>query len=181
MLYGKRIRLRPLDWDDLDVLQKWYEDPDVSYWASGSHPDTLYSRYALEEQYERESHSEIIGRFIIETLDKEPIGLISYKSTNRQIQSVMIGIFLGEKDYWGQGYGTEAVRVFLRYLFEQWNYRRVELETWTGNERAIRTYTKCGFQIEGRLRDGFYVAGQYYDRILMGILRSDYEQIKHTW
>lgn len=181
MLYGKRIRLRPLDWDDLDTLRRWYDDPEVSYWASGAHPDTLYSRYALEEQYEREARSDSIGRFVIETLDGELLGLISYKNVNRQVHSVMLGIFLGEKEYWGKGYGTEGLRVFLRYLFEQWNCHRVELETWMGNVRAIRSYEKCGFQIEGRLRDGFYVDGQYQDRIVMGIIRQDYEQIKHTW
>jgi RimJ/RimL family protein N-acetyltransferase len=170
-----------LDWGDLDILQKWYEDPEVSHWASGSHPDTLFSRYALEEQFEREARSDSIGRFMVETQNEIPIGLISFKSTSWQIRSVVIGIFLGEKEYWGHGYGTEAVRIFLHHLFEQCNYRRVELETWTGNARAIRTYEKCGFQIEGRLRDGFYVDGQYQDRIVMGILRNDYEQIKNTW
>lgn len=181
MLYGKLTRLRPLDWEDLDLLLTWYEDPDISYWASGAHPDTLYSRYALEEQYERETRSDSIGRFIIETLDEIPIGLVSYKNTSRQTRSAIISIFLGDKEYWGHGYGTDALRIFVRYLFEQWNYHRVELETWIGNQRAVRTYEKCGFQIEGRLRDGFYVSGQYQDRIIMGILRADYEQIKHTW
>lgn len=181
MLRGKLVVLKPLEWEDLEQVHTWYQDPEVLYWSSGNHPDTFFSRYDLEEQYEREARGESIRRFMIETHDGTQLGVISYKNMNRQIHSVMIGLFIGEKEYWGKGHGTDAVRAFLRYLFHQHNFNRVELETWAGNERAVRTYEKCGFQIEGRIREGFYVDGQYCDKLIMGILRRDFDQIKDTW
>nr|WP_267901880.1 GNAT family protein [Brevibacillus parabrevis] len=62
----------------------------------------------------------------------------------------------------------------LRFLFLRLNLNRVQLDTWSGNTRAIRAYEKCGFVVEGRLRQNEYVNGQYYDTIMMGILREEF-------
>ena len=181
MLNGKMTVLKPLEWEDLPILHRWHLDPEVAYWGSGSHPDTYYSIYDLEERYEREARNESVKRFMIYTLDDESIGSVSIRFRDKQAGNGILAIFIGEQNYWGRGYGTDALRVFLEYLFDQWNFHRIELETWAGNERAIRTYEKCGFVIEGRLREGFYVRGQYYDRVQMGILRSDYDALKDSW
>lgn len=181
MLRGKLAVLKPLEWEDLELLHKWYLNPEVIYWASGAHPDTFYTRYELEERYEREARSDNIKRFMIETADGEQVGLVTSKVQDKQVRSATVGILIGEREYWNQGIGTDAMKAFLQYLFDYWNFNRVELETWDGNTRAIRTYEKCGFQIEGRLRQNFFINGEYRDRIVMGIIRSDYDQCKGEW
>lgn len=180
-MHGKLTKLRPIERDDLDLLQKWFLDLEVMYWGGGAYPGLFFSRDQIEERYTEELKNSTKKRFIIETYDGNKIGTIVYKSMNFQLRSAEIGICIGEKEYWGQGYGTDAIKRFLFYLFDQWNLNRIELDTWAGNERAIRTYEKCGFQIEGRLRDGSYVLGEYHDKILMAILKKDFDLIKDTW
>ncbi|GIO70277.1 hypothetical protein J21TS3_50980 [Paenibacillus cookii] len=85
-----------------------------------------------------------------------------------------VGIGIGNKDFWGQGWGSDALKALIRYVFQTMNLRRVQLETWGGNARAIRAYEKCGFVIEGRLREHSYIDGQYVDTIVMGLLREDF-------
>ena len=85
-----------------------------------------------------------------------------------------IGIVIGEKEYWNQGYGTEAIVTVLRFMFTEMNLHRVMLRVFDFNHRAQRCYEKCGFVLEGRLRQSFYHQGQYCDELVMGLLRDDY-------
>ncbi|MFZ0368548.1 MAG: GNAT family protein [Halobacillus sp.] len=82
---------------------------------------------------------------------------------------------MGERDYWGRGYGKDIIYTLLNHLFYTLNLERVQLDTWSGNHQALRLYEKAGFQLEGRLRRNEFVQGSYYDTILMGILKSEFE------
>ncbi|RDY66644.1 N-acetyltransferase [Halobacillus trueperi] len=82
---------------------------------------------------------------------------------------------LGEREYWGRGYGSDIIQTLLKHLFYTLNLERVQLDTWSGNTHALRLYEKTGFQTEGRLRKNEYVDGAYYDTILMGMLRSEFK------
>jgi len=77
-------------------------------------------------------------------------------------------------EYWGRGYGREAVRLILDYAFRVRNFRRVWLETHAANERAIRAYKACGFVEEGRMRQHVWLAGRFVDNIIMGVLREEW-------
>ena len=81
---------------------------------------------------------------------------------------------IGNKTYWGKGYGTDALVTFLRFLFAQWNFHRISLDTWDENIRAIKAYQKVGFKLEGRQREARFVLGNYHDAILMGLLREEF-------
>jgi RimJ/RimL family protein N-acetyltransferase len=82
---------------------------------------------------------------------------------------------VGEREYWGRGYGTEAMRLVLQFAFQELNLHRVSLGVFAYNERAIRSYEKAGFRIEGRLRQGIHRVNQRWDEVVMGILRSEWE------
>ncbi len=175
MLIGDRTRLRPLERQDLPLWQKWMNDPEVMYWASGGYPPmTMFSLDELEKLLERDRGREDAGRYMVETLEGRPIGTVSYREVGAQARACTVGINIGEKDLWGQGYGTDALRVLLRYLFLQWNLHRVELDTWDGNIRAIKSYLKLGFVEEGRLREARFVHGEYRNKVVMGLLRREF-------
>lgn len=74
----------------------------------------------------------------------------------------------------GQGSSTDAMQVMLRFVFEELGINKVELNVWSYNDRARRTYEKVGFRVEGTRRDATFHAGRYWDEIQMGILRSEY-------
>jgi RimJ/RimL family protein N-acetyltransferase len=89
------------------------------------------------------------------------------------------GIGIGEREFWGKGYGTDAMNVILRYAFQELNLRRVTLDTFEYNPRAIRSYEKAGFVHEGRARGYLHREGRRWDLIFMGILREEWLERNH--
>jgi diamine N-acetyltransferase len=89
-------------------------------------------------------------------------------------RSAELGIFIGDKSFWNQGYGTEVMRLLLRYGFSTLNLHRIFLRVFEDNPRAIRTYEKAGFVHEGRLRQGEFHDGQFHDVLVMSVLRPEW-------
>ena len=87
-----------------------------------------------------------------------------------------LGIGLGDREHWGKGYGTDAVQIILRYVFTELNLRRVTLGVFAYNPRAIKSYEKAGFKVEGRLRQYISREGQRNDMIVMSLLREEWLQ-----
>ncbi len=88
-----------------------------------------------------------------------------------------IGIFIGNQQFREKGYGTDAMKVLIDFIFNQTNINRIQLSTYSFNERAYKTYLKCGFKEEGRLRQRIFRNGKYHDEILMGgLLREEYNK-----
>ena len=90
-------------------------------------------------------------------------------------RSAEVGIMLGDKSIWNQGYGTEAMTLLLRHAFRTLNLNRVSLHVYAYNLRAIRTYEKVGFVQEGRLRQAVYKFGKYNDMSIMSVLREEWD------
>lgn len=114
--------------------------------------------------------------FAIETKDGQHIGNIELR-INWVHRCAELGIPIGEKDYWGKGYGTDTVKTLLRFAFELLNLHRVYLQVAEFNTRGIRCYEKCGFVHEGRTRQGRFINGRYWDTLHMGILRDEWNSI----
>ncbi len=85
-----------------------------------------------------------------------------------------VGIGIGERDFWGKGYGTDAMKVILRYAFQELNMRRVSLTTFEYNPRAVGSYEKAGFVHEGQARRFLLREGRRWDLLFMGILREEW-------
>jgi len=85
-----------------------------------------------------------------------------------------LGIGIGERDYWGKGYGTDTMRLILRFAFMELNLHRVTLDVFEYNSRAIRSYEKAGFRHEGRQRQFLFRNGKRWDLLEMGILREEW-------
>ena len=85
-----------------------------------------------------------------------------------------LSIILGEKDAWGQGYGTEAIHLLLDYAFGYLNFHPVAIGVVGFNRRALGFYEKVGFRREGIQRDGYYQDHQYADFVMMSILEDEY-------
>ena len=90
-------------------------------------------------------------------------------------QNFELGIMIGDRNYWGRGYGRDAVKLLLHYGVHYLNGRRIELTTHAKNERAIRCYLACGFVEEGRPRKVVWIEGEYTDLVNMSILREEWE------
>ena len=98
--------------------------------------------------------------------------------TSVRMELILNGTFtIGDKSYWGKGYGKDAINTLLDYAFRLRNVRRVYLTVNGPNERAIRAYKACGFIEEGRLRRHAWSNGQYIDILYMGVMREEWEAL----
>lgn len=174
MLVGERVTLRATMREDLPKIWQFSNDLDVEL-AGGDDPPMPRTFERLVADWEREmakgGRDDVL--FAIE-VDGQFIGQCLLMHVNETARTAELGIAIGDKRYWGQGYGREAVSMLLEYAFRYRNYRRVWLWVHGDNERAIRSYIACGFVEEGRLREHVYSNGRYVDAVYMGVLRSEW-------
>ncbi|MBD1838254.1 GNAT family N-acetyltransferase [Coleofasciculus sp. FACHB-64] len=181
MLKGERLTLRGIRRDDLPKLCEFNNDLAVEL-AGGGDPPIPQSLERLQAEFDQNAAKggrdgtwfaiEADGKFIGQC------GLVGFDIFQGVARVCELGIAIGDKEYWGRGYGREAIALLLNYAFRYWNLHRVWLRTNSRNERAIRCYQSCGFVEEGRLRGHEWYDGSYIDTLCMGILREEWEQIK---
>lgn len=134
-----------------------------------------YKEWFEKDLVEQQKNDELF--FLIRTLEEDlTIGLIGLNGIQWVHGDAWVGIGLGEREYWGEGYGTDAMRILLRYAFEELNLHRLSLSVFEYNSRAIRSYEKAGFVIEGRVLQFLNRDGRRYDMIFMGILRDEWKE-----
>ena len=127
----------------------------------------------MDEMIAETSPSEYF--FTIRTLDENKlIGGMFLEVVDWPGRDSSVAIFIGERENWGKGYGTDAMRLLLQYAFLELNLRRVSLGVFEYNPRAIRSYEKVGFCHEGRMRKYLNHEGKHWDIHYMGILREEW-------
>ena len=128
----------------------------------------------LEKDQEKDSPSSCW--FALRTLDGDDrlVGFIGLEGYSFPHGEAFVGVGIGERKDWGRGYGTDAMQVILRYAFMELSLRRVTLNVFEYNPRAIRSYEKAGFRHEGRIRQYLNRDGRRWDILYMGILREEW-------
>lgn len=177
MFQGENVYLRPIEMEDLPLLYKWLNDPELveCTWPGVPHPVPMEK---VEQQFEEGLSDSSERAFLIcDSSSKRPIGTIKVTNIAPRSQRGNLTIVLGEKEFWGQGYGAEAIVLFLNYCFRILNLRRISLEVHEYNERAIKCYEKVGFQKEGRVRRSVFKNGQYVDEYVMAILKDEFYEM----
>jgi len=176
VIYGSRLRLRAVERSDLPSFVSWLNDPEVREGLTLHLPLS----HAEEEQWFEHmlttppaEHPLVIE--IVSGEDWLPVGNCSFHQIDWRNRSAEVGIFIGAKTYWNQGYGTEAMELLLAHGFNTLNLNLIALRVFESNQGAIRAYEKAGFIREGRLRQAEYKNGKYEDIILMSVLRSDWD------
>lgn len=172
MLKGSLVHLRAVEPEDYRLLWLWSNDPEIMvYWGRPGNTESLAEVARLEELQAARGTSR---KYIVETLDGRPIGQIDYYDLNWQARSAWTSIMIADTEYWGGGYGTDAMKTLLRYLFEQLGLHRVSLSAHVSNTRAIRSYEKNGFKPEGTMREWAFFNGRWIDGVLMSVLADDF-------
>ena len=174
MLQGERILLRAITRDDLQLLCAFNNDLEVEL-AGGGDPPIPQGLERLQSEFDQEvaKGGRDGNHFGIEA-DGKFIGQCALFNIDTTSRTCELGITIGDKEYWGRGYGRECIQLLLKYAFQYRNYHKVFLRVHGSNQRAIRAYQVCGFVEEGRLRAQVWSNGKYDDVIYMGILQQEW-------
>jgi RimJ/RimL family protein N-acetyltransferase len=163
--------------ENLEAFRRWYSDPEIARLAR-------YQEAPMRpEEIERFFSARVVGpdalaMAIHERGSERLVGTCAFSQLDGENGSALYHITIGEKDAWGQGYGTEATRLMLDHAFGVLGLHRVALFVFEFNERAIRTYRRCGFVIEGRSRESIYRDGRWWDELAMSVLESDWRALR---
>ena len=178
MLEGTLVRLRAMEPEDLEDAYKWVNDREVTLWLTSlRYPVSRKDEQKWIDDAPTNSFGDV--RLAIETKDGKHIGGINLHRVNPEDRKAGLGIMIGEKDHWSNGYGTDAIKTLLSFAFDEMNLHRVWLHVFADNERAMACYQKCGFREEGRLRQEVYQDGRYYDVVLMGVLETEFAEVRN--
>jgi RimJ/RimL family protein N-acetyltransferase len=170
---GRLVVLRHHRYEDLPAVRRWYADLELA----------RLTRFSLRPMSEQEIDRYFHGRLlspeqlsyaITVAQSGRLIGSTTFSSLDAENGSSLFHITIGEPDTWNQGYGTEATELMLWLAFERIGLHRVGLSVFSFNSRAIRSYEKAGFTLEGRNRDAIMRDGGRWDELTMGILEQEW-------
>lgn len=175
IIYGKRIRLRAVEREDVAKFHVWVNDPEVTFGLAMYLPLSMrdeeewFAALSKRDPAERPLSIEIRKGKTWKLIGN--CGAFSMDIVNRSSE---LGIMIGDKSEWNKGYGAEAMTLLLKHGFETLNMNRVFLRVYAENVRAVRSYEKAGFVLEGRMREAVYKHGKYDDVLFMSVLRSEW-------
>lgn len=178
MIKGKKVTLRPIQRKDFPFFHKWFNDPEVlAFWYGQDKPR---STDWIKKHFEPIINGKRASKgWIIEVRGK-PIGYM-YNTLEKNDEGeftgrVEVDILIGEKNEWGKGYGTDALRAMIGYAFEKQKAERVFLMPRVDNKRAIHVYEKVGFKKEGIMRHFEKFEGRWIDSLMMSILKDEFKK-----
>lgn len=171
-LRGKRVNLRPVLRSDIQLLLRWMNDPEVYRYLN-----TFFPAYELDEERwiekvadEKEHHVQLA----MVTVEGTHIGNMGLHRIHWKDRVAWSGAVIGEKEYWGRGFGTEAKMLLLNHAFNVMNLRKVTAAHFEFNDRSRESQAKCGYREEGRLKAHHYLDGRYWDEVLMSVFKEDW-------
>ena len=170
-LLGDRIYLSPRNTEDVELFTEWLNDFQVTDYTGRS---GILTTIASEKKYLEENDSPEAVFVIVTIEDNKMIGTVGLEKIDSINRTATLGIFIGDKNYRNNGYGTEAIKLILEYGFRYLNLYNIKLDLMEFNNRALKCYKKCGFKEYGRRRKCKFVNGKYYDIISMDILLEEF-------
>ncbi len=173
---GERLILRPLLEEDFTAeYLSWLNDPEVNRFSQRRpYPVGYEGMVSWPRSLEKNPREGFVLAMIAQ--DKIHIGNISLTGIHPVNRIAEISILVGRRDYWGQGYGAEAVDLLTRHAFEALNLRLVHAGTFSPGFR--RLVEKLGWQQEGCLKERVYAQGEYHDVTLHALSRAEFEKRK---
>ena len=172
-LTGERLYFREVRLSDVNEnYYHWLNDPEVTQYL-----EVRYVPHSLDNIRDYVTamdgkNDEIFLAICLKENDRH-IGNIKLGPINTIHRCGDVSLLIGEKDCWGQGYATEAIRLLCRFAFGVRNLRKLNAGVYAANQGSKRAFEKAGFREEGRLRGQALVGGQPMDHILLGLLAEE--------
>lgn len=181
IINGKTIFLRPVVSSDANERYlSWMRDREVTkYLESRLQTRSIQNLRVYVNNVINDTHYAFFAiilkedkiRYIFKRSDLH-IGNIKMGPINQIHKFADIGIMIGDKDYWGKGIATEAIKLVTKYAFEVLKLHRLVAGCYSCNTASIMTFLNAGFLLEGILFDQYWCDDEYVDGILLGIVNS---------
>jgi RimJ/RimL family protein N-acetyltransferase len=177
---GEKTRLRPASWgfseEELERRYRWSGDEALQYWSGTIPGGRSFAHFKdIVGQRDWPSDGKRISYAIL-TKDGSLIGMVSCYNIDSRRGSGELGVYLGEQNYWGHGYGTDAIVTFIRHLFADLGFEMIYLHTYESNARAQRSYLRVGFQ-QSEKRRRFSPRVGYHEEVKMIITRDRFARL----
>jgi len=177
MIEGLLVDLVPYG-DKIKELEPKWRNSEAWFWATVGERHVI-SKSSLKRRFQewdewRTQHNSQEIYFGIQTKDGQLIGSISMNWVVPHHRLAMLGASIGEPEYWGGGYGTDALLLIVDFAFDWLDMHKVWLATMSLNARVVRQMEKVGLMLEGRQREATLVDGEWHDGLLYGLLREEW-------
>lgn len=175
-LVGKKVILRPRRKElDLENCWRWINDPEIAPFIQIVPPIDFKSEEEWFDGVGKDGNNKVF--VIVDKENGKPIGNMGLHNIDWVHRFAVSGALIGEKEYWGKGYGTDAKMLLLNYAFNTLGLRKVCSSVYDFNSRSLDYNKHCGYKVEGVLRKQRFKAGKYCDEILVAVFREDWEPI----
>ena len=173
-IIGKKVYLRPVELEDLDLFCRSVNNPAVRYSFFIAFP----TNRVRQEEFIRSLYKEKdLIMFTIVTKDKNiPVGHTAFHRVDLISRSATYGIIISDSKYWGKGYGSEVTQLMVEYGFQTLGLNRIQLHVWFENIAGMKAYQRAGFKKEGLLRQVMFHEGKFCDFYVMSILHNEYQK-----
>ena len=175
IIEGKRTMMRPIERKDLEYTLKWANDPEIAYYTGYMLPISMEMEV---KWYEGLLAAEDRRTLIIETKDNDVIGLTAILNIDWKNRKAELSMLIGNKKYWGKGYGRESVRTMLNHIFNNMGMNKVYGRIIDYNQAALKMDLAAGYSQEGYIKEDILIQGEYHDRYLIGITKAEFNQQK---
>jgi len=170
MIIGNKVKLRDKKLSDARNDYRWQTDYELTQLDAAPLLTISFPHYLLDYTGELRYSIPTRHRFAVETPDGTHIGNCTYYNIKKCNGEAELGIIIGDRNYWGMGYGADAVITLVNHIFLKTNINRIHLKTLDWNTRAQKCFKKCGFIPCGQLyRDG-------YSFVVMELHRKQWEE-----
>jgi RimJ/RimL family protein N-acetyltransferase len=179
VIKGSKVILKPVEKEDLPIYWNIIygeEDPEFKKWDAPYFPLKRVDFSTFEKAMNKKIEKGLDSQRLI-VVEGKIIGSVTFYWEHEPSNWMELGIIIYLPEYWNGGYGTEAIKLWSDYLFQNYeNIPRIGYTTWSGNKRMIQVGKKLGMQEEARIRKARYYNGEYFDSVKMGILREEWEE-----
>ncbi|MDU0439100.1 GNAT family N-acetyltransferase [Staphylococcus haemolyticus] len=159
-----QINLRALKKSDSNLILNWMKNEKLRYLIGTVYPITELEH---ENWFQNRMLEKDNRMFVIDLDNKKPIGIVGFKNLDWVNRNSELFIYIGDEEYWGKGYGTQALELIIKFAFNNLNLHMLYLEAFSYNKKATKTYECLGFKQDGILRQSKFQDGKYYDKIIM--------------
>ena len=170
---GKRVYLRPVLKEDMPLVTVWINDPEVTQFLKIAFPMTPEDELKWFESLGGRKPDNIVFAIVL-VENNEMIGTMGLHHVDFRHGTATTGSFIGKKECWDKGYGTEAKMLLLEYAFNTLNLRKICSIVYDFNKRSKRCMEKCGYREEGHRKRHHYRNGRYADDFLMAVFKEDF-------